>query len=157
MNRILELRILENLRRIVRSIDVYSKKLKAEFDMTSVQILCLHTIEETGPITLASLAKLIHVSSSTLVGVIDRLEKKGLLKRERSLKDRRYTFITLTDDGKEKVKKLPTALNRKFTESLSKLSNEEQNQIVTALDSIVNLIEADQIDASPILESGNIS
>ncbi len=157
MKDLTQLHILQGIRRIIRAIDIYSKKLKAEYDMTAVQILCLQTIKDTGAVTLAGLAKLMYVSSSTLVGVVDRLEGKGFIKRERSREDRRYTFIYLTDDGRKKLDEVPPALHDTLSKGLDKMDREGKAELVNALDKVVCLIEAGDVDASPILETGKLA
>jgi DNA-binding MarR family transcriptional regulator len=156
MSDIIQIQLFQNLRRIIRAIEIYSKKVKSNYDVTPIQILCMQTIQETGPMTLASLAKMTYVSASTLVGVIDRLEDRELLKRERSQKDRRYTFIYLTEKGQEQLKVLPPALHAKLTEGIEKLDQDELREIVTALDKIVSLIEAEDVDAAPVLDTGSL-
>lgn len=157
MAQLTQLHILQSIRRIIRAIDIYTKKLKSEYDMTAVQILCLQMIHSSEAVTLAGLSNLVHVSASTLVGVVDRLEAKGLIKRERSQKDRRYTFIVLTDEGLEKLDTLPPALHDKLSDGLEKMDTETQKLLVTALNHIVRLIEADDVDAAPVLETGKLT
>jgi len=89
-------RILLAIRRIIRSIDLYSHRLDVESGVTVPQLSCLLRIVEVGPLSLKTLADEVDLSASTLVGIIDRLEKKELVKRQRSTVDRRNVLISAT-------------------------------------------------------------
>lgn len=152
-----DLRILQSLRRIIRAIDLHSKKLSSQYKITPAQIICLQTVINEGPLTLASIASKVHLSSSTVVGIIDRLEEKKYLKREKGTKDRRQVLIAATEEGVEYAKKAPSALQDKLANALSKLSPLEQSTICLSLERIVEMMELEELDAAPILETGAIS
>jgi DNA-binding MarR family transcriptional regulator len=96
------------------------------------------------------------LSPSTVVGILDRLETKGLILRQRSTKDRRVVLVELTDAGRRLVSDAPSPLQDRLTEGLGMLPKAEQQEIAAALDKVVSLMEAREIDASPILETGPI-
>ncbi len=79
-----ERRILTAIRRIIRSVDIYSHKLGLSSGVTVPQLSCLLRIVEGAPLTLKDLAVAVDLSPSTLVGIVDRLEQKGLVRRARS-------------------------------------------------------------------------
>src|SRR5665811_297426 len=81
----LELRILQSLRRIIRAVEIHSRKLATNHQITGHQLVCLLMINEYGPIAENAVARLSQLSNSTVVGILDRLEEKGLVKRERSI------------------------------------------------------------------------
>ena len=60
------------------------------------QLMCLRTVIANGPLTATAISREIHVSPSTVVGILDRLEDKGLIRRERGREDRRIVFVTAT-------------------------------------------------------------
>ena len=78
-----DLRILRALRRITRSIALHSRQLSAVSHITAPQLMCLRTVIANGPLTATAISREIHVSPSTVVGILDRLEDKGLIRRER--------------------------------------------------------------------------
>lgn len=153
----LSLSILKNLRKIIRAIDLDSKKSSSQSNLTTPQILSLAVVDNHGPITLAEVANHVHLGSSTMVGIIDRLEAKGLLKRERSIKDRRQVFISITKEGEkasEKAsKKAPTTLQDKLMDALGELSENQQKTIVKSLNQLVTMLGAETVKAAPILIS----
>lgn len=137
-----DLRILRALRRITRAVALHSRQLSACSKITGPQLVCLRTIIEQGPMTATSLSKEVHVSASTVVGILDRLEDKGLINRERGRQDRRIVFITATDDGRQLARDTPSPLQQKLAESLQVLPELEQATITLSLERVVNLIES---------------
>src|SRR5690606_10855087 len=94
-----DLRILRDLRRITRSIALHSRQLAACSNITAPQLVCLRAVIDKGPMTSTAISREMHVSASTVVGILDRLEDKGLIRRERGREDRRTVFVTATEAG----------------------------------------------------------
>ena len=138
-----DLRILRSLRRITRSIALHSRRLSAESSITSPQLVCLRTVIEKGPLTATAISREIHVSPSTIVGILDRLEDKGLVLRERSKEDRRIVFVSATESGRELAQNTPSPLQQKLSEALKQLPESEQLQITLSLERVMALIDAD--------------
>lgn len=151
-----ELRILQSLRRIIRAVEIHSKKLSQNHKVTGPQLGCLLAIKEKGPLTTTRLAQTIYLSPSTVVGIVDRLEEKKLLSRQRSSKDRRQVLVGLTSEGERLVESAPSSLQDTLAEALKSLPELEQVSITLALEKVVDLMEADRIEASPVLETGPI-
>lgn len=151
-----DLRILQSLRRIIRAIDLNSKKLVQSCNLTSPQLVCLLEIADKKELSVAKLAKNVFLSPSTMVGILDRLEDKGLILRERSKKDRRLVLIKLSDKGTELVENAPSPLQDRLSESLNNLPSSQQLQIMEALEKLIELMEAEDIDAAPILDTGKV-
>jgi DNA-binding MarR family transcriptional regulator len=76
-----------------------------------------------------------------MVGIIDRLEAKNLVIRERSKTDRRQVLIRITDEGQKMAKKSPLPLQEKLIESLSKLSEAQQRNLAKALELLVKMLD----------------
>lgn len=155
-----DLRILRALRRITRSIALHSRQLSACANITAPQLICLRAIIDDGPITATEISRKVHVSASTVVGILDRLENKGLIQRERGRQDRRIVFISATPAGHELARVTPSPLQKKLADALNRLPELEQATITLSLERIVDLMEADhevsteavEEPASPILE-----
>jgi len=143
------MRIIKALRRIIHAIEVHSHKLNSDFNITAPQMICLYSLISGGKMTQSELAKQVSMGMSTINGVIDRLEKKGLVLRQRDIKDRRKVFIRVTKAGKELKKKAPSLLQEPFLRSLNKLSEYEQVNIAFSLEKVVRLMEAEDLDVSP--------
>lgn len=151
-----DLRVLSAIRRIIHSVDLYSHELAARTHMTAPQLVCLMTLAEQGAMTATTISREVFLSPSTVVGILDRLEEKGLVKRERVSKDRRVVTVTITADGREVAENAPSPLQSKLTEALLALPVPEQIAIAKSLERVVDLMEAQNLDAAPILETGPI-
>lgn len=138
-----DLRILRALRRITRSIALHSRQLSAGSNITAPQLVCLRTVIDKGPLTATMISREMHVSPSTVVGILDRLEDKNLVVRERSREDRRIVYVSATTAGKELAQNTPSPLQQKLGNALQQLSEVEQKQITTALEKVVALIDSD--------------
>jgi DNA-binding MarR family transcriptional regulator len=154
-----DLRILRALRRITRSIALHSRQLSAHSHITAPQLMCLRTIITSGPITATAISREIHVSPSTVVGILDRLEDKGLVLRERGREDRRIVFLTATEAGRALASEAPSPLQKHLADALNALPELEQATITLSLERIVALMEVGgqpmegAVDAqSPFLE-----
>lgn len=148
-----EYRIISALRRVIRAVDIYSRKLNTELGLTTPQLLCLYALSKSESMTLTDLAKTVSLGVSTTNGIVDRLEAKHYLTRKRSSEDRRKVSLEISLIGKKTVSKAPSLLQDKLSTALSKLPDSEQMAITEALEMIVKLMEVEKVDASPNLFS----
>jgi DNA-binding MarR family transcriptional regulator len=152
-----DLRILRALRRIIHRVDQYSRQLAAASQITAPQLICLMEIANHGPITGTAICRGVHLSPSTVVGIIDRLEEKGWVTRERASGDRRLVQVMVTAQGRKVLDQAPSPLQQSLADALNALPELEQATIALSLERIVALMEAQEIDAAPILTSGPIN
>ena len=152
----LDLRVLTALRKIIRSVDLYSRELKNKSEVTAPQLICLLAIVKNGPMSATSVSREVFLSPSTIVGILDRLEIKGLVKRERSQKDRRIVMVSATPLGTTLVARAPSPIQDILKRRLQELPVGEQEDITRSLERVVELMEADHVEAAPILELGPI-
>lgn len=152
-----ELRIFQSLRRIIRAIELHSRKLATDHKITGPQLVCLLALKEQEPLTLKKLAQLVFLSPSTVVGIVDRLEEKGLVGRSRSVVDRRSVFISVTESGNRMLANAPLAIQESLARALKRLPEKEMVSITMALEKIVDMMEASGIDAAPVLQTGCLS
>ncbi len=149
-------RVLCSLRRIIRSVDIYSRRLNSEFGLTAPQLICLRAVVSNAGITLSRLTSEVSLSPSTVTGIVDRLETKGLLKRERCRKDRRKVYLFPSPAGRDITERSPSLLQDQLSHSLSELSAEEQILIAESLERVVHLMEAQDVVASPNLITNQV-
>jgi len=152
----IEERILISLRRITRAIDLYSRQLSKKFKLTGPQLVCLRYVKAHGPLAPSELAKAVSLSQATITGIIDRLHAQGLVTRDRSQEDRRRVIVALTEKGEALVESLPSPLQERFATRLAALPEENQQVIDTILKQIVTMMEAEELDAAPVLQAGSI-
>ncbi|NIV29933.1 MAG: MarR family transcriptional regulator [Anaerolineae bacterium] len=152
-----ELRILQSLRRIIRAVEIHSRKLSQKHHITGPQLACLLTLKDSGALTTTGLAQRVYLSPSTIVGIVDRLEEKSLVSRQRSRKDRRQVEICITDKGRDLAHNAPSPLHDSLAQALKELPELEQVSITLALEKVVDLMEAGRIEAAPVLETGTLA
>lgn len=150
------LQVLRAIRRIVRGVSRYSRRVGKESGLTVPQLLCLRTLSaEAAGVTVGQVSEAVQLSKSTTSVLVDGLVKRGLISRERSLTDRRRVELRLTDAGQERLADLPAPLETRFVERLGALSAVDQVRLVAALEQVVDLMGADDLDASPVLVPGS--
>lgn len=152
MNKIDE--VLIAMRRVIRATDLYSKQLSKTTGLTAPQILLLQAIRDKGEVTIGELADGISLSQATVTTILDRLEKKGLVYRERSSQDKRKVHAYLKQAAVEILKNSPMPLQEHFSRQFSDLQPWEQTMIISALQRVAHMMDAQHIDASPVLDVG---
>lgn len=135
------IRILQSVRRIAQCVEHHSKRLTATHNITSPQLVALMAIAQLGASTLKSIGRAIHLSPSTVVGIVDRLEEKGLVRRERDTRDRRNVYVTVTEAGQVLVDNAPSALPQGFSSALGALPENDQHTLVVVLEQFATLLE----------------
>jgi len=129
------------LRKIMQSLDAHSHQLLKGHDVTVPQVMCLYELFEKGATTVAVLAHNVHLSASTIVGVIDRLEEKKLVTRTRGHIDRRSVFVNITAKGRKFVTDTPNLLHNRLHDSLYKLDEKQQFIIADSLETLVQMLK----------------
>jgi len=153
----LEDQVIVALRRITRAIDLHSRGLMQEIGLTAPQLAALQTIARMQPITVGSLARSIHLSQATLTGILSRLEARKLVSRSRRGEDKRTVVVELTNEGQAMLKNAPSLLQDRFRRELLMLQEWEQTQMLSTLQRIASMMDAENIDASPVLSAGEVS
>lgn len=148
--------ILIALRRITRAIDLHSKNLVRSSGLTAPQILVLQSVRKHGKAKPSLIAKDILLSQATVTSILDRLEKAELVTRERSTDDRRIVEVLLTENGAKKLLAAPELLQSGFLREYRKLNDWERTQLTASLQRIATMMDAEDIDAAPILAVGDI-
>ncbi|MGJ8681377.1 MarR family winged helix-turn-helix transcriptional regulator [Paraglaciecola sp.] len=148
--------LLVSLRKVIRAIDLYSKKLNKESGLTTPQLIVLHEIAAKDGMMVKDIAENINLSSATVTSILDRLETRKLVIRERSSVDKRKVGLHLTELGLSTVQSAPTPLQEHFINRFEKLEEWEQTQMLSTMQRVAKMMDADEIDASPLLEVGQI-
>lgn len=139
-------RIARSLRQLMQCLDTYSRRLMKSHDITSPQLICLDALREKGTMTTALLANAIHISPSTTVGIVDRLESKKYVTRTRGSTDRRSVFVEITELGREFVLASPHLLHNYLKGAMVNLPKSEQLIIADSLDRLALLLREYEIN-----------
>jgi DNA-binding MarR family transcriptional regulator len=105
-----------------------------EADISPPQLGTLLLIEANAGISQSAVAKALRFDRSTLVQVVDRLEERGLVKRETSTRDRRSHALALTAAGVRLLARLKEMLRTHESEIAAALSTDERATLIGLLD-----------------------
>jgi DNA-binding MarR family transcriptional regulator len=134
--------IMQSLRRIIKSLQDYSQTVCSHFGITGPQLWALKTISKRGNLSLGELSEEMCLHPSTVTGVVDRLEKKGYVVRDRTEKDRRVINVQLTPKGKSIAKKAPNPVQGKMIYGLRKFKKDQLILIYESIHELVKIMEA---------------
>ncbi len=147
--------VLVSLRQIIRAIDLHSKHIERESGLTGPQLLVMQSISKKDIVTAGLIAREVNLSQATVTTILDRLEKKAYVTRERSLEDKRKVMIGLTEAGELILKQAPTLLQESFIDNFGKLEDWEQSLLLASLQRVANMMQAENLDAAPLLDSSD--
>ncbi len=150
----MENQIVAAIRRIMRAVDLHSRRLAEEHGLTGPQLATLQAAANLGESSTGVLARAVHLSGPTVTGILDRLTKRGLVDRTRNGQDRRSVTVCLTSDGEEVLSAAPSLLQDRFRQELVSLEEWEQTTILATLQRIAAMMDAESLDASPLLVPG---
>lgn len=148
--------ILVAIRRITRAIDLHSRKLVQKSGLTAPQLLVMQAVRSEGRAKPSTIAREVLLSQATITSIVDRLVKAGLVERKREDGDRRVVYISLTETGREKLLQAPEMLQEGFLREYRKLADWEQSQLIAALQRVASMMDAEDLDAAPILDVGDL-
>lgn len=143
-----DLRLLAALRRIDHALEVQSRLSDRVSGLTLPQMLVLAQIRDlsaqalaTGrPFTVKTVATRVALSAATAIVILDRLEEKGLIQRERSREDRRAVLTRLTPEGARALADAPSPLPRAFAERFAALPQERRRALMEAAEELAGLM-----------------
>lgn len=147
--------VLRSLRRILQAVDLHGRRLKSRYGLTGPQIICLREIQRGESLNPGQLARNVGLRPPTVTGIVDRLEARGLVTRRRRSTDKRQVRIELTDAGAAVVNEAPAPLQEEFVGRFAALPAERREAIAGHLDEVVALLEAEGIEAAPLLAHGS--
>ena len=150
--------ILVKIRKIVRSINLESKRIEKEFGISIPQLLVLQFLSEQKEFsaTPSEIKDYINLNASTVSGIIKRLEKKGLVARLPNPVDRRASYITVTLKGSKLLSKSPTTLQEKLSVKLKKLGAAEIDELNRNIELLIKIMDVEEVDAAPLIINNEI-
>jgi len=140
--------IVYSIRRLMQAGELYTKELNKIYNVSSAQLNCLLSLYESGPLSPSQVAKQILVNSSTVTGIIDRLEQKGLVRRLRISQDRRVITIELTKNGKVLAENAPPPVQQKIIDGLNKLSEDQIDQTAAILHNLTDMLDVQDLEVT---------
>jgi DNA-binding MarR family transcriptional regulator len=148
--------VLVSLRRIIRANDLHSRKLGRETGLTTPQLVVMRSIEdaESEAPTISEISRRVSLSQATVTNILNRLESQKLVRRQRSAADKRRVNLSVTPAGRKLLQNAPQPLQEGFVVRFNQLADWEQHLIVSSLARIAAMMDAEDLDAAPLLVPG---
>lgn len=144
--------VLVSLRRIIRATDLQSKRMVKSCGLTIPQIMVLRAIDALGDVTVKRISDDVSLSQATVTTILNRLEDRGHIERVRSQTDKRIVNARLTASGREVLASAPPLLHEKFIERFEALESWEKSLILSSLQRVATMMDAEELDAAPMLD-----
>ncbi|EDM68751.1 MAG: MarR family transcriptional regulator [Moritella sp.] len=148
--------LLVSLRQVIRAIDIHSRQLNKQSGLTGPQLMVMQNIAVLDAPLAKDIAKEIALSAATVTTIIDRLESRALVIRTRSKTDKRKVHLSLSESGKLLLSSSPKPLQDHFIKRYQNLEEWEQSQLLSAVERIASMMDAEKLDAAPVLLVGQI-
>ncbi len=148
--------LLVSLRQVIRAIDIHSRQLNKQSGLTGPQLMVMQNIAILDAPLAKDIAKEIALSAATVTTIIDRLESRALVIRKRSETDKRKVHLSLSESGKLLLSSSPKPLQDHFIKRYQNLEEWEQSQLLSAVERIASMMDAEKLDAAPVLLVGQI-
>ncbi len=107
-----------------------TKEFARRANLTGPQLTVIKMLEQIGDLSLTELSERIRAQNSTVTGIIDRMEREGLVLRARSTTDRRVVHIKLTPKGAQLAREIPVEPMEVFRQALLGLSAQETRELL---------------------------
>ncbi len=118
-----------------------TKEVARRADLTGPQLTVLKVLEGVGDLSLSELSERIRAQNSTVTGIIDRMEREGLVVRARSTEDRRVVHIQLTEKGARIAREIAVEPMEVFRSALESLSAGEMRDLLKILTKIAQRVQ----------------
>ena len=137
-DQLLVTRLHDALRRISQSFERHSRQLSHHHGLTGPQLVTLLAISQHEPLGVSEVSRLVSLSASTMVGILDRLADKGLIVRERSESDRRRVMLRATAQGRHAAAHAPPLVSDGLSVALGQLRRAELRTLALYLERVAS-------------------
>ncbi len=129
--------ITQKMRIIFKAVHAHSKRVEKEVGLSSAQLWMLHEIAENPGFKVSQLANVLSIHASTCSNMLDKLEDKQFIFRDRSKKDQRSVHIHITDAGRRLLAKAPQPVQGKLSNALSQLTGAQLTSLEIDLENLI--------------------
>ncbi|WP_081812361.1 MarR family winged helix-turn-helix transcriptional regulator [Hyphomonas chukchiensis] len=144
------------LRKIQRVTEMASKRLAMTAGITPSQLSVLRLLSEAGEVSAGRLAEATQLKHATITSLVDKLEARGFISRRRCDEDRRRVWLRLLPEGQTALQTSPDPLHETFTRNFNQLPDWHQSMLISALETVTSLVNAENMDAAPVLDIGDL-
>lgn len=144
------------MRQILRATEMNVRKLAGQSGLTPSQLIILQIVGKLEHAMPSQIAREASLTQATVTTLIDKLERRSLVKRRKDEQDKRRVIIDLTEFGQQTLSIAPDLLQDQFSSRFNQLAPWEQSMLIASLEKVASLLDAEEIDASPVLDVGAI-
>lgn len=145
---------LVSIRQILRATELHGKALRVATGLKTSQLLVLQALEDSPELTVGEITGQVHMAQASVTMIVARLEELGLVDRTRGTSDKRKVFVRLTEAAHDILEQAPEALHQRFAQQFEPLKTWEKTMLIASLQRVAAMLDASDIDASPILQFG---
>lgn len=153
MNDVSEL-VLKSIRKIIRAVDLHSRKIYAEIRITGPQLVVLRELNKIQPATISMITKNSSLSQPTVSSLVKKLINKDYIAKAKNLSDKRKADLIVSDSGKKLLETAPSLLQESFLKEFEKLPSWQRHMILSSVEHLAELMNAADLSADPLLEPG---
>lgn len=146
-------RILETIVYLYTESRRVTKQLARQHGLTGPQVTALKMLEAFGELSLSELSAHMSAKNSTITGIVDRMERDGLVVRERSAQDRRVVNIRPTAEGQRIAAAVPVTAMAIFASALRSLSERDRDELRRILSKVADSVR-EHVEGQEALSGG---
>ena len=135
------IKIFKSLKRIGHMIKQSMGQHFNAMNLTGPQGMMMGILSHDGEMKISDLSEKLGLSNSTVSGIIDRLEKQGLVERTRSLEDRRVVYVNVSTEFRKNSKENFCKIEKTFEDIMTKATTEEIEIILKGLDALEQIMD----------------
>ena len=130
-----------------------TKGMASQFGLTGPQLTVIKLLESFDNLSLSSLSERIRAQNSTVTGIIDRMEREGLVVRARSKEDRRVVHIKLTERGGKIARDIAVEPMEIFREAVASLTQADLRDLLRIMNKLQKYVRS-RVPAESAVEGG---
>lgn len=130
-------RILDAIRRLVRSLRIYDREAQSRYGLSAAQMFILHALTGDEPLSLNELAARTMTDQSSASVVVQRLVEAGYVSRTARKADRRHVDLRLTQKGRSAIRNAPPPAQEKIRRVVDRMSPADRKQFADLMEEFV--------------------
>lgn len=148
-----KLTLLDSLVQLSFAVQSTLARVAARHDLSLIQVRLLGILRDREPAMLA-VATFLNLDKSSVTGLVDRAERRGLVRRTTTSEDRRTVRVALTDQGRQLTQKLATQMERELSLLVQGLSTLDRRRLLTIASQIVGDDTQRRFGRTPVVPEG---
>lgn len=150
VHRVLFQAVLKNLRIIFRSVQTYSRLVEKESGVSAAQLWMLWELDNEPGLTVSRLANVLSIHQSTCSNMLDKLQERGLISRDRNSSDQRVVRLFVTESGAALLEKAPRPAQGALADVLLRLPDSALQDLDSGLVQLVAALQLKDKEAGMI-------